>query len=68
MSKIKIKELKSNNEVGLLGILDIERGKLLELRMKSHESKPKNVKEAKEIRKNIARILTLLKQQTHAKI
>ena len=36
------------------------RQKLLELRMKQGETRNKNVKEAKEIRKNIARILTVL--------
>ena len=58
---MKIKELKEKNENELRDCLSDEREKLLSLRMKSGESKPKNVKEAAEIRKTIARILTLLK-------
>lgn len=66
--KIKIKDLRDKNENELADALGVEREKLLSLRTKSHESKAKNVKSAREIRKNIARILTLLKYQTYAKI
>lgn len=61
MAKLKIKDLAGRAAAELKELLGQERGKLLELRMKAHESKPKNVKEPKEIRKNIARILTFLK-------
>lgn len=59
--KIKIKDLRDKNQRELTDLLTDEREKFLSLRTKSHESKPKNVKSAREIRKNIARILTLLK-------
>ena len=59
---MKSKELKEKNENELRELLQSSRHKLLELRMRGAESRPKNVKEAKEIRKNIARILTLLQK------
>lgn len=59
---MKIKDLREKNKDELTDLLGEEREKLLSLRTKSHESKPKNVKSAREIRKTIARILTLLKQ------
>jgi len=49
-------------------LLQAERQKILELRMKSGQSRPKNVKESKETRKTIARILTLLKQFNNSTI
>lgn len=58
---MKIKDLREKNKDELADLLSEEREKLLSLRTKSHESKPKNVKSAREIRKTIARILTLLK-------
>lgn len=64
MARMKIKDLRGRAEHELKEILAGEREKLLELRMRAHESRPKNVKEAREIRKNIARILTLLKLET----
>ena len=62
MAKIKIKDLKSKGEAELKELLAAERAKIFEIRMKSSESRPKNVKEAGEAKKNIARILTLIKQ------
>jgi len=62
MAKTKIKDLKNKGEAELKEMLASERGKIFEIRMKSAESRPKNVKEAREARKNIARILTILKQ------
>lgn len=58
---MKIKELREKNEGELHEILSGEQEKLLSARMKNRESKAKNVKETREIRKTIARILTLLK-------
>ena len=62
MAKLKMKELKDRNETELKELLASEREKLLEIRMRARESKAKNVKEAREIRKNIARMLTILKK------
>lgn len=59
---MKTKHFREKNKNELSELLLEERNRLLELRMRIHESKVKNVKEAREIRKNIARILTLLKQ------
>ena len=62
MSKVKIKSkdiaLRAKEE----NVADLKsfRERLLESRMKQGESKNKNVKETKELRKNIARILTVL--------
>ena len=58
---MKIKDLRDKNQGELADLLSQEREKLLSLHTKSHESKAKNVKSAREIRKTIARILTLLK-------
>jgi len=58
---MRTKDLKQKSKEELVHLLQEERNKLFELRMKSHESRAKNVKEAREIRKTIARILTLLK-------
>lgn len=61
MAKIKIKDLKNKGVAELGELLSEEREKLLTLKMRAGESKVKNVKEAREIKKNIARMLTLLK-------
>mgnify|MGYP003394871578 CR=1 FL=1 len=61
MAKIKIKDLKNKGVAELREILSEEREKLLTLKMRARESKVKNVKEVREIRKNIARMLTILK-------
>jgi len=61
MAKLKIKDLKNKGGTELAELLSEEREKLLTLKMRARESKVKNVKEAKEIRKNIARMLTILK-------
>jgi len=61
MAKIKIKDLKNKGEAELTELLSEEREKLLTLKMRAGESKAKNVKETREIRKNIARMLTILK-------
>ena len=61
MAKIKIKDLKNKGEAELRELLSEEREKLLALKMRAGESKAKNVKEARETRKNIARALTILK-------
>ncbi len=61
MAKIKMKDLKNKGGAELTELLSEEREKLLTLKMRARESKVKNVKEAKEIRKNIARMLTILK-------
>ena len=58
--KIKIKDFALKNAEELKSDLKNYRNHMLELRMKATESKSKNVKEAREVRKNIARILTLL--------
>ncbi|MDO8523294.1 MAG: 50S ribosomal protein L29 [bacterium] len=62
MAKVKIK----SKDIALRAIeenvadLKLARERMLELRMKQGESKNKNVKETRELRKNIARILTVL--------
>ncbi len=58
---MKAKELKNLGKEELESLLKEDREKLLELRMKSYQTHLKNVKEIKTIKKNIARIMTLLK-------
>ncbi|MDP2668623.1 MAG: 50S ribosomal protein L29 [bacterium] len=58
--KIKSKDIMLRNKEENTADLKMARERMLELRMKQGESKNKNVKETRELRKNIARILTAL--------
>jgi len=53
-------ELRSKSNAELQSLLGDERHRLLDLRMKKEGSQLKNVKEIKKVRKNIARIMTIL--------
>lgn len=57
-----IKELRQLSATELQRILVESREKLRELRFKSSRREIKNVREGREIRKTIARILTILKK------
>ncbi|MBI2021052.1 50S ribosomal protein L29 [Candidatus Giovannonibacteria bacterium] len=59
----KIKDLKNLSREDLSAKLKEDKARILELRMKSYQSRLKNVKEVRSIRKDIARILTLLNQK-----
>ncbi|KKT41394.1 MAG: 50S ribosomal protein L29P [Candidatus Giovannonibacteria bacterium GW2011_GWA2_44_13b] len=59
-TKLKAKDIAVKGKEELNSDIKEYREKLLELRMKQGETRNKNVKEAREIRKNIARILTIL--------
>ena len=63
MKKNKPKELRGQSYNELTALLGVERGRLLELRIKKQNSALKNPKEMSEIRKNIARIITILSEQ-----
>ena len=54
------KDLRGKNRDELMTTLEGEQGRLAEIRMKLHTAPPKNVKEIREVRKNIARIMTFL--------
>ena len=58
---MKITELRQKSETELKDLLLAKRAKLAELRFKLHQKKVKNVKVLSAIKKDIARILTLLK-------
>ncbi len=60
--KIKSKDIAARAKEENVADLKVTRERLLELRMKQGESRNKNVKETKELRKNVARILTALKK------
>jgi ribosomal protein L29 len=66
MSKVKIKskDIASRAKEENMADLKSFRERLLEARMKQGESKNKNVKETRELRKNIARILTALNKKS----
>jgi large subunit ribosomal protein L29 len=55
-----IKELKNKNESELHNMLSEQREKLRELRFKDANKQLKNVRQIRDIRKTIAKILTLL--------
>lgn len=57
---MKTKELAAKSKEELMLLLDKERAGLLQFRFNVAAGKVKNLKEARLIRKNIARLLTLL--------
>jgi large subunit ribosomal protein L29 len=59
---MKAKELRQKSKDELKKILIDTREKLRQLRFDLASAKVKNVKEAGKVRKNIARILTILKE------
>ncbi|MBU0476548.1 50S ribosomal protein L29 [Patescibacteria group bacterium] len=61
---MKIKELKQNSKVELQKILIESREKIRQLRFDLASGKVKNVKEVRGTKKDIARLLTLLKSKS----
>lgn len=59
---MKVKELREKKEDELKKILSKKREKLQEIRFKLSSGRVKNVKEARDLKKDIARILTILKE------
>jgi len=57
---MKIKELKDKTQESLEKLLQEKREKLRQLRFELSQDKLKNVSEIKNIKKNIARILTII--------
>jgi large subunit ribosomal protein L29 len=57
----KIRELREKTETELNNLLKDKREALRKFRFEMSHGKTKNMKEAREIKKDIARILTLLK-------
>lgn len=65
---MEIKELKNKTEKELKIFLDESRGKLKDLRFKDANKQLKNVREIRVVKKDIAKILTLInygKQKQH---
>jgi large subunit ribosomal protein L29 len=60
---MKIKELKIKSENELKTMLKSEQEKLLETNFKVSQRQLKNVREIRFVKKNIAQILTLLKEK-----
>lgn len=54
-------ELKTKNSGELHGLLAVDREKLRELRFKDSNKQLKNIREIRNVKKTIARILTFLK-------
>lgn len=57
---MKIKELKQKSEKDLQGLLQEDRERLRQLKFDLSAGKVKNVREVRSIKKDIARILTIL--------
>lgn len=60
---IKTKELRQKEENELKTLIKKKRSELLDFKFKLNKGKTKNVKEGKNIRKEIARILTIIKEK-----
>ncbi len=58
---MRAKELQGKNKEELKTLLEEQRARILEIKMRGISSKVKNVKEVKELKKTVARIMTLLK-------
>lgn len=58
---MKIKELRQKSEAELQNLLDKSRDRLIQFKFNVSLGKEKNVKEARTLRKDIARILTVIK-------
>lgn len=58
---MKIKDLHSKNKEELIGLMKENRNSLREFRFQVGQGKVKNNKRGREIKKTIARILTLMK-------
>lgn len=63
---MKISELKQKSKNELQKILIEDREKLRQLRFDLTSGKVKNVREIRKIKKDIARILTIIKAKKHA--
>ncbi len=57
---MKVVELRQKTKIELQELLEEKRTKLAELRFLLHQKKVKNVKESAAVKKDIARILTIL--------
>ncbi|MBU3918769.1 50S ribosomal protein L29 [Patescibacteria group bacterium] len=64
---MKIKELRSKDDKSLGKMEFMLREKLRALRFDLQAGKVKNVKEVKQVRKTIAKILTIMKEKKYAK-
>ncbi|MEK7647051.1 MAG: 50S ribosomal protein L29 [Patescibacteria group bacterium] len=58
---MKIKELRQKSEAELQNLLDKSRDRLIQFKFNVSLGKEKNVKEARTLRRDIARILTVIK-------
>ncbi len=62
---MKVNELREKKDDELKKILSQKRDKLQDIRFKLSSGRVKNVKEARDLRKDIARILTILKESSN---
>lgn len=60
---MKVKELREKNIEELKNLSDEERSKLSQIRFSAKANQTKNYKEIGQIKRTIARILTLIKEQ-----
>ena len=63
MAKLKSKDLQAKDAKELVKLIDEQRVKLRQLMIDSRTKKLSNVKEMNQIKKNVARALTTLRQQ-----
>lgn len=63
----ELKELRLKSESELQRLLALNREKLRDLRFKVSQNQLKNIREIRQLKKKISKILTLLKEQPKAK-
>lgn len=62
---MKTKELREKSEKELKRFLAIEREKLRDLRFKVSQRQSKNLRAVRSVKRNIARLLTIIKEKTN---
>ncbi|MBI4120436.1 MAG: 50S ribosomal protein L29 [Parcubacteria group bacterium] len=68
MDSLSAKELKTKSSQELKGLLSQERSKLRDLRFKLSGAQVKNVQETKVVKKNVARILTVVSELKNSRV
>lgn len=64
MTRQKAQDIRKTGDEALRTFVAEQRAKLIELTVKKHTAGIKNIRETREIKKHIARIMTVLRERT----